>query len=115
MTLKEILGIMRNYDLLRIVKDGQDVYVGYLGLLIPGCGHDENEIYEKLKNDEVERIAILDEVKHKHWNELDLEKPLLPENPADYEFKDLQLTIYRVIYLKGQEDENKKDRSESLV
>lgn len=107
MTLAEVLDVMSNDELLEIVQDGQDIYTGYLALLVPERGHGYSEIYERYKDAPVTKMAIKDEVKHRRWRELNLLKPLLPEQTPDYQFSELQLTIYRVIYIGGnKENEN---------
>ena len=63
MTLAEVLDVMSNDELLEIVQDGQDVYTGYLALLVPERGHGYNELYERYKDAPVTKMAIKDEVK----------------------------------------------------
>ena len=99
MTLAEVLDVMSNDALLEIVQNGKDVYVGYLALLVPECGHGCNDVYEKYKDAAVTQISVKDEVKHRKWRELNLQSPLLPEHTPDYKFRELQLTIYRVIHI----------------
>lgn len=99
MTLEQQLDILENSDMLRIIKDDTEVFVGYLASFAPKVGNNRNEIYEKYKDDEVKRFRAVPEITHKRWRELNLMSPLKPEETPDFRFSDLQMKLYYTIYV----------------
>ena len=57
MTVAEQLGVLAPSDMLRIVKDGKDVWVGYLDNLHPHTGTADCNTYELIQHEEVKRTA----------------------------------------------------------
>lgn len=99
MTLEQQLDILENSDMLRIIKDDTEIFVGYLAAFAPKVGNNRNEIYEKYKDDEVKRFRAVPEIRHKRWKELNLMSPLKPEETPDFRFSDLQMKLYYTIYV----------------
>lgn len=99
MTLEQQLDILENSDMLRIIKDDTEVFVGYLASFAPKVGNNRNEIYERYKDDEVKRFRAVPEIRHKRWRELNLMSPLKPEETPDFRFSDLQMKLYYTIYV----------------
>lgn len=93
MKLEELLKLLSNPDRLRIIKDDKDAYIGFTANL---C-HNEAGITGK---EEVERFAVVPEIRHKQWKEKDLMPPLEPEALTQYRFADLEMKLYYTIYLK---------------
>lgn len=93
MKLEEFLKILQNPYRLRIVREGKDLYVGYLANL----HHNDAGITGQ---EEVERFAVVPEIRHKQWKNRDLMPPLEPEVLAQYSFSDLEMKLYYTIYLK---------------
>ncbi len=91
---KDLITLFRNPDRIRIVKEGRDLYVGFLGMM-------EEEDRERFAGEVVERVTGSPELKHRKWKEWGLMSPLLPDQVADFSFSDLQLTMYNVIVLKA--------------
>lgn len=99
-TLQDIVGLLRNSDRVRIVKDNKDVYVGWLAGFVKAHGLEAKEqLYQQYKDNEVIRLRAIDEVKHKKWKELNLASPLEPNEAADYSFSDLEMKLYYTIYI----------------
>ena len=94
MTLRQFLETLTNLDLLRIIKDGEDVFVGYLGIL-----NAEKELLDQYGGQQVQQFRAVPEIKHRRWRELNLMKPLRPEETPDFRFSDLQMKLYYTIYL----------------
>lgn len=93
MQIKELLKLLRGSDAIRIVKNNEQVYIGYMGSLEhkeSGCISGE----EELKGFKLEM-----DIKHKKWEELGLMQPLQPEETAQYSFSDLQFTLYYAFYI----------------
>ncbi len=99
MTLEEFVRVIDNSDRLRIIKDEQEVYVGFLALLAPVYGWDGNEVYKRMRNDEVKKFRAIPEVCHKKWKDLNLMRPLQPEETPDFSFSDMRFSVYYTIYL----------------
>ncbi len=97
MTLQEVAGLLENSDEIRIIKDGKDIFTGWLAMLT-----EHNAMYTDIRNDTVEKVRVVPEIRHKRWKELGLMRPLQPDETPDYSFRDMQMSIYRAIYLKTQ-------------
>ena len=97
MTLEEITAVMNESDLIRIMKDNNEIYAGYLGCLV------YEETYGKIKALVVEKLSVTLDVTHRKYKELGLMRPLHPEQTQDYKFSDLQTTLYRTIILKSED------------
>lgn len=93
MKLEELLKILTNPDRLRVKKDDKDLYIGYLANL----RHNDAGITGQ---EEVERFAVVPEIRHKQWKNRDLMPPLEPDVLAKYSFADLEMKLYYTIYLK---------------
>ena len=93
MKLEEFLKILQNPYRLRIVREGKDLYVGYLANL----HHNTEGITGQ---EEVKCFAVVPEIRHKQWKNRDLMQPLEPEVLAQYSFSDLEMKLYYTIYLK---------------
>lgn len=93
-TFKDLITLFRNPDRIRIVKGGRDLFVGFLGQMEEGDRR-------KFADEVVERVTGSPELKHRKWREQGLLPPLMPDQTADYDFSDLQLTMYNVIVLEG--------------
>lgn len=46
MTLADLLNILESADMLRIIKGGEEMFVGYLALFAPEVGHTNCTLYE---------------------------------------------------------------------
>ena len=99
MTVKELIDTLESSDRLRIIKDGADVYVGYLAEFRPFLDHKICEEYRKYSGDTVKKFRAVPEITHKRWQELGLIKPLEPDQTAQYKFSDLQMSLYYTIYI----------------
>lgn len=93
MKVGEFFGLIANSNMLRIEKDGRGIYTGYLGALL----HSETEIYASVRDTEIKHFSAVPEITHKEWERLGLMKPLMPEETAQYSFRDLQMTLYYTI------------------
>ncbi len=94
MRLCDFVGIIENSDAVRIIKDGKEVFVGWLAILTM-----HTEIYADIREDTVKKFRAAPEIKHKKWKELNLMSPMQPEATPDYKFSDLQMTLYYTIYI----------------
>lgn len=99
MTLEQQLDILENSDMLRVIKNDKEIYVGYLASFAPKAGNRDCEIYEQHKSDKVVRFRAVPEIKHRKWRELNLMSPLQPDETPDFRFSDLQMKLYYTIYL----------------
>ena len=98
--LKDIVGLLQNSDRVRIIKDNKDIYVGWLANFVTAHGIEgEGNLYQQHKDDEVIRLAAVDEIRHKKWKELNLSSPLEPNETPDYSFSDLEMKMYYKIYI----------------
>ena len=94
MELIHLIDVLANTDMLRIIKDGADVFVGWLGTFVA-----EKELLQKYGGQKVKQFKIVTEVRHKRWKELGLMQPLQPEETPDFRFSDLQMKLYYTIYI----------------
>lgn len=94
MALEELIGTLENSDRLKIIKDENEVYVGWLALLVANEEH-----YESIRTDMVKKFKAVPEIRHKQWRERNLMRPLEPDKAPEFAFTDLQMSIYYTIYL----------------
>lgn len=47
MTLADLLNTLESADMLRIIKGGEEMFVGYLALFAPEVGHTNCKLYEQ--------------------------------------------------------------------
>ena len=87
MTVGELFETIENPDRVRIVQQGEDVFVGY------SC------VYESIRRAEVKKFRAVPEIRHKKWEELNLMRPLEPDETPDYCFSDLEMKLYYTIYI----------------
>ena len=99
MTVAEQLGVVAPSDMLHIVKDGKDVWVGYLDNLHPHTGTADCNTYELIQHEEVKRIACILEARSKNWKDAHLMPPLCPDEMPDYLYKDIQVKVYYTIFI----------------
>lgn len=94
MKLQEFAGIIENSDKVRIIKDGKEVFTGWLAMLTM-----HNAIYADIREDTVKKFRAVPELSHRRWRELGLARPLQPDETPEYSFSDLQMSLYYTIYL----------------
>jgi hypothetical protein len=99
MTIDELVKVLDAPDRLRIVKDKQQIYVGYIGTIGGGTKNVKWETIGLTGTESVKRFRLEPELSHKKYKELHLLPPYEPERAAQYEFKDLQLSIYYTIHI----------------
>lgn len=91
--------MLNGSDMLRIIKDGKEIYAGYLGLM----RIDSLAEKETINNATVEQFRAVPEIRHRQWREKGLAAPLLPDELPQYKFSDLMMTLYYTIYIaKGK-------------
>lgn len=95
MTLQEFIGVIENSDMLRIIKDGKDIFINYRASL----RHEDLGIFESVKCEEVKKFRAVPEIRHRKWKERNLMPPLSPDKTPDYSFSDLQMKLYYTIYI----------------
>lgn len=98
MKLNEFLAVITKPDLIRIIKNGQQVYIGYLGCL------EHTEEMAITGEETVTQFRAVPEIKHRRYKELGLIQPLQPEQTPQYSFSDLQMSLYYTIYINEREE-----------
>lgn len=94
MTVDDLLKVLSNPDMIRIINDDSDVYVGYLGTMQYHKGD-----LSKIMKQEVHSLQCIPEIRHRNWREKGLDAPLLPDAIPTYAYADLQSTLYYTIYI----------------
>lgn len=94
MAVGDFLATLTNPDRVRIVQQGEDLFVGFLGALLVKA-----EIFDKIKDKEVKKFRSVPEIRHRRWEELNLMRPLEPDETPDYCFSDLEMKLYYTIYI----------------
>ena len=95
MTLEGFIKLLENSDRLRILKDGKEVFVGWLAMLVT---HNKM-LYEQMRTDAVKKFRAIPEIRHRQWKERNLMKPIEPDETPEFTFGDLQMNLYYTIYL----------------
>ena len=101
MTLQEFVGVLENSDRVHIINaaDKSDIYIGYLAMFTNEAKGGGDGIIKEYAKRQVKRFRAVPEIRHKRWKELNLMKPLEPEETADFNFQDLQMSLYYTIYI----------------
>lgn len=98
--MQEFVKTLYNSDRIRIFKDDKEIYTGFLASLVM---NDENEqggeLFNQYKNEQVKKFRAIPEITHKKWKELNLMRPLEPDETPDFSFSDLQQKLYYTIYI----------------
>lgn len=100
MTLNDLLDILKGSDRLRIIRNGEDIFVGFLGMLSL-AGQQE---YGLSGLEKVTDLRASPEIRHKDWKEKGLDAPIQPEEAPLYSFADLRMQLYYKITLEGADD-----------
>lgn len=92
MKVKELLDVVTNPTMLRIMRGKKDLYTGYKGMVHYEHGNEPEWMEETVK-----KFAAVPEIRHKQYREKGLTEPLLPEEMPQYSFSDLMMTLYYTI------------------
>lgn len=96
MKLKDTLNLLSDSDMLRIKRSGEDIYIGYL------CKYKlQQEEIELTGEEEVDRLQVIPEIRHRQWKQRNLLPPISPGEEAQYKFSDMEIRLYYAIFLKG--------------
>lgn len=95
-TVDDILQLIEPSDRLRIVKDGKDLFVGYVGAYKLDS---EKQLQDTFGSCEVKKFRAVPELRHKDWKKRGLASPLKPDETPDHYFADLQSTLYYTIHI----------------
>lgn len=94
MTVGDFLETIENPDRVRIVQQGEDVFVGFLGVL-----RLKTEVFDSIRGETVRKFRAIPEIRHRRWKELNLMRPLEPNETPDFAFSDLQMSLYYTIHI----------------
>jgi hypothetical protein len=95
MTVKEFCEVIMNPDRIRIIQGNNILYAGYLGVF----RNEKKKENQYILHSEVKKFRASTEIRHRKWKELGLDAPMMPEMTPQYNFKDLQETLYYDIYI----------------
>lgn len=99
MILEDLIGVIEKSDRLRIYKGGEEVFIGFVALLMPIYGQSGDQVYKSIRDKEVKKLRVVPEIRHKEWERSDLMRPLQPEEMPEFCFSDLQMSLYYTIYI----------------
>lgn len=91
MQTQDIIRVLQSSDRLQIKKGKTLIYAGYVASM------KYTDIEEEILSAEVKRFQAVPEIRHKEWQKRGLMKPLQPEETPEYNFSDLQMSIYHTI------------------
>lgn len=109
MILKELLEVLSGPDELLIVRDAEReadqeiLYKGYMGILA------HSDIPPVLMEETVTDFSFHPEINHRQWRERNLMPPIDPDKTPNFLYKDLQMSIYYKITLKGGQEHGKSN------
>lgn len=87
-------GYYKGFTIIRQVADKKGktlIYAGYVASM------EHTDIEEEILSAEVKRFQAVPEIRHKEWQKRGPMKPLQPEETPEYNFSDLQMSIYHTI------------------
>lgn len=91
MQTQDIIRVLQSSDRLQIKKGKTLIYAWYVASM------EHTDIEEEILSAEVKRFQAVPEIRHKEWKKRGLMKPLQPEETPEYNFSDLQMSIYHTI------------------
>lgn len=94
MTVGDFLATITNPDRVRIVQQDKDIFVGFLGVFVL-----KTDLFDSIVNEKVVKFRAVPEICHRRWKELNLMRPLEPDETPDYRFSDLEMKLYYTIYI----------------
>lgn len=94
MKLHELERYLQNSDRVRIYRNGREIFTGFWWFFANG-----NERYDAVRNGTVTKFRAAEEIRHRNWIKNGLDRPLQPDETADYYFRDLQIKLYYKIYI----------------
>lgn len=94
MTVGDFLATITNPDRVRIVQQDKDIFAGFLGVFVL-----ETDLFDSVVNEKVIKFRAVPEIRHRRWKELNLMRPLEPDETPDYRFSDLEMKLYYTIYI----------------
>lgn len=94
MTVGEFFETIENPDRVRIMQQDKDIFTGFLGVLVLNT-----ELFDRIADEKVVKFRVHPEIRHKRWKELNLMRPLEPDETPDYCFSDLEMKLYYTIYI----------------
>lgn len=94
MLLQEFIKLLAQSDRLRIIKNGTEIFVGWLAILIM-----QDEVYEEIRYYAVNKFRAVLEIHPKDWKKLGLTEPIEPHTLPEFNFSDMQMNLYYTIYL----------------
>lgn len=94
MTVGDFLATITNPDRVRIVQQDKDIFAGFLGVFVL-----ETDLFDSVVNEKVIKFQAVPEIRHRRWKELNLMRPLEPDETPDYRFSDLEMKLYYTVYI----------------
>ena len=85
-----------------IVYEGDEqIFIGWGVQLRDSLIHtkSQSELWERIKDKEVQRFNFTLDIKHREWKERGLMPPIMPDELPQYEFKDLRTELYYVAHI----------------
>lgn len=95
MTVQDFVNVIENSDMMRIIKDGKDLFIDYRASL----RFEDSGLFESIKHEEIRKFRAVPEIRHREWKERNLMPPLTPDETPDFSFRDLQMKLYYTIYI----------------
>lgn len=108
MMLAELLEVLTGPDELLIVRDAEKeadqeiLYKGHKGLMV------HYQIPSGIMEETVKKFCIHPEIRHREWEKRNLMPPIDPDKTPNFLYKDLQMSLYYKIILKGGQERGKK-------
>ena len=94
MTVGEFFETIENPDRVRIMQQDKDIFTGFLGVLVLNT-----ELFDCIEDEKVVKFRSHPDIRHKILKELNLMRPLEPDETPDYCFSDLEMKLYYTIYI----------------
>lgn len=104
MILKELLEVLSGPDELLIVRDAEKevgqkiIYKGYKGMLA------HSGITQDIMEETVTRFSFHPEIRCRDWEKRNLMPPMDPGKTPNFLYKDMKMSIYYKISLKGGQE-----------
>ena len=96
-TLSNFMSLLHNPDRVRIFRDDEELFTGFLAYINGEFKGEDLEIIGMTGDEPVKGYRAVPEIRHKEWKERGLMEPLMPAELEEYSFSDLMMSLYHVI------------------
>lgn len=94
--IKDFIKIIAPSSRVRIIENEKDVFTGWAAMLDLADGQ---KIMDEYGSRIIKKFDAEPEIRHKEWQKRGLMSAIEPDKTPEYNFADLQMSLYYTIYI----------------